>query len=312
MRNQTLSSRLPFLVEGLLHTHTSLHGKRGQPETDREMSEFLVVSGLHTPHSCRLEWFQWLPLCEKHICLFVILSEQADFNQQNLCIWVLALFIYLFLEICFHWDTGDGLWNSSMGLTFWWNIQSSLPGTALRNFLIPCSWCSCWQQPLQSTGYSSSLEENLPLFLGDTLVSWPFRVTNWFLYWERSLPLGRLPLPAVSSRSLLTSSSLEEDFFFLGLEKDTDDSSILVSRRASWGFHFLLLRSCARLLARLLSTAAVFQICEGNCNQPFFFFFKHLFSCFSSSLVISASASSAWTIVSITTSRFLQGTSSVS
>lgn len=55
MRNQTLSSRLPFLVEGLLHTHTSLHGKRGQPETDREMSEFLVVSGLHTPHSCRLE-----------------------------------------------------------------------------------------------------------------------------------------------------------------------------------------------------------------------------------------------------------------
>lgn len=69
MSNQTLSSRLPLLVEGLLHTHTSLHGKRGQPETDREMSEFLVVSGLHTPHSCRSRWFQWLPLCEKHICL---------------------------------------------------------------------------------------------------------------------------------------------------------------------------------------------------------------------------------------------------
>ena len=92
----------------------------------------------------------------------------------------------------------------------------------------------------RSTGYSSSLGENLPLFLGDTLVSWLFTVTNWFLYWERSLPLGRLPPPAVSLRSLLTSSSLEEDFFFLGLEKDTDDSSILSSRWASWGFHFLL------------------------------------------------------------------------
>ena len=101
------------------------------------MSEFLVVSGLHTPHSCCLEWFQWLPLCEKHICLFVILSEQAGFNQQNLCIWVLALFIYLFLEVCFHWDTGDGLWDISTGLICQWNIHSSLPGTAFRNFLIP-------------------------------------------------------------------------------------------------------------------------------------------------------------------------------
>ena len=163
----------------------------------------------------------------------------------------------------------------------------------------------------RSTGYSSSLEENLPLFLGDTLVSWLFRVTNWFLYRERSVPLGRLPPLAISSRSPLTSSSLEDDFFFLGLEKDTDDSSILFSWCGSWGLHFLLLRSCTHLLALLLSTAAVFQKCKGNCSKTFFFFFKHFF-CFSSFLVISASASSAWTIISITTSRFLQGTSSVS
>ena len=49
---------------------------------------------------------------------------------------------------------------------------------------------------------------------------------------------------------------------------------------------------------------------QGELQQDFFFF-KHFF-CFSSFLVISALASSAWTIISITTSRFLQGTSSVS
>ena len=149
MWNQTLSSRLPLLVEGLLHTHTSLYGKRGQLETDWRMSGLLVVSGLHIPHSCGLEWFQWLLLCERHISLFVILSKQAGFNQQNLCIWVLALFIYLFLEICFHWDTGDGLWNISVGLNCQRNIRSGLPGTAFRKVLVPWSWCSCWQQPLQ-------------------------------------------------------------------------------------------------------------------------------------------------------------------
>ena len=38
--------------------------------------------------------------------------------------------------------------------------------------------------------------------------------------------LLRLPLPAVSSRSLLTSSSSEKDLFLGGLEKETDGSSI--------------------------------------------------------------------------------------
>ena len=105
---------------------------------------------------------------------------------------------------------------------------------------------------------------------------------------------------------------LGRGFLFLGF-----------GERYRWLFHSILpmgllrlplssFQSCTRLLALLLSAAVVFQRCEGNCNQPFFFFFKHFFSCFSSFLVISASASSAWTIISITTSRFLQGTSSVS
>ena len=63
-----------------------------------------------------------------------------------------------------------------------------------------------------------------PLFLGHTPASGSL---NGSSLGKDSFLLGRLPLPAVPSRSLLTSSSLEKDFFPFGLEKaQTDGSSI--------------------------------------------------------------------------------------
>ena len=84
----------------------------------------------------------------------------------------------------------------------------------------------------------SSLEDNFRFFLGTLLFSDSSGSVTGSSLGKDFFLLGRLPVPAVSSRSPLTSSSLEKDFFFLGLEKETDGSSTPFSWRASWGFCF--------------------------------------------------------------------------
>ena len=98
-----------------------------------------------------------------------------------------------------------------------WEISPwVMPHTIFRS-----SWHSFWNflellflLPADSEGLPclnvSSMEENFLFFLG-TLVP---------LWGKISSSLGRLPLLAVSSRSLLTSFSLEKDFFFLDLERE--------------------------------------------------------------------------------------------
>ena len=60
-----------------------------------------------------------------------------------------------------------------------------------------------------------------PLFLGDTLVSCLFRVTNWFLSGERFLPLVKTSTASCLFK-ITTNQLLHGKRFFLGLEKETD------------------------------------------------------------------------------------------
>lgn len=127
-------------------------------------------------------------------------------------------------------------WELCLQVIYWGNIHSKLSGIAFWAFLFPGAAVlleAASSGPLLSGPF---LEENFLIFEGVTLVSWLFRVTNWFLAGEEFNLLEGFPLPAVSWRSILTSSSLETDFLFLGLERD--GSSLPFSCGASWGFCF--------------------------------------------------------------------------
>lgn len=151
--------------------------------------------------------------------------------------WMNELPLFFFWTICFYFyrDIQNGLgtvsvsyllrkhpfqasWDSFLGFSFSW------------------SCCFAGSSLLRSTAEWPLLGGEFPHFWGGHSCFWLFRVTNWFLAGEEFNLLEGFPLPAVSWRSILTSSSLETDFLFLGLERD--GSSLPFSCGASWGFCF--------------------------------------------------------------------------
>ena len=106
-----------------------------------------------------------------------------------------------------------------------WRILSILIflGELLELFLFLGAAALATRSFFSFTADGLVLVRESPLFLGHTPASGSL---NGSSLGKDSFLLGRLPLPAVPSRSLLTSSSLEKDFFFLGLGKGTGESSI--------------------------------------------------------------------------------------
>ena len=158
-----------------------------------------------------------------------------------------------------------------------------------------------------------------PLLRGSSFFSWgpsyflTLGVTNWFLFGERFLPLGKTFTASCLFKITTNSSSLEKDFCFLDLEKEIARPSILFS----WGARgFCFSSSLGLWLASHTppGTTAVFWRCQSSQRQLFLFLplFSFLFFCFSSFLVISATNSSAWAVASFTTTRFFHGISLVS
>ena len=132
----------------------------------------------------------------------------------------------------------------------------------------------------------SSLEDNFCFFLGTLLFSDSSGSVTGSSLGKDFFLLGRLPVPAVSSRSLLTSSSLEKDFSFLGLGKETDSPEEppgAFAFSSFWVFHW----------SPHTPPGHCYFLKKPGQLQPAFSFFKRFFSCFLSFLVILAAASSA-------------------
>ena len=68
-----------------------------------------------------------------------------------------------------------------------------------------------------------------------------------------------------------TNSWKKKDLFFLGLEKETDGSSIPFSRGTSWSFCFFFFLGFHLSLHLPLSITAVFWRCQDSCSQLFLF-----------------------------------------
>lgn len=164
---------------------------------------------------------------------------------------------------CAFWYSWDSFWNFLEQLLL-------LPATSLGPLL-----------------GSSSLEENFCFFLGTlmlpasagTSLTGCFVGNDFFLF-------GRLPLPAFSLKSPLTSSSLEKEFLFLGLEKETetDGFSLPFSWGTSWGFCFFLLlglslvssHSSGEVYCCIPKTGGRLQLAISFFLQAFFLLFVQL------------------------------------
>ena len=173
------------------------------------------------------------------------------------------------------------------------HVHSNFPEVAFGAFCffskLPLLLEAASSDPLRS-GYS--LEENFLFFLGILLFS-DFSGSPTGSFLGKDFLLGRPPLPAVYSRSLLTSSSLDKDLLFLDLEKEVDESSIPFPQEASWNFCFFFFLGLSLFSSHSSGVLLFSEDARVIIASLFFSFFWCFFSYFSSFLVISAVTSSA-------------------
>ena len=114
--------------------------------------------------------------------------------------------------------------------------------------------------------------------------------------------LERLLLPAVSSRSLQTSSSVEKTFL-LGFGEGDRWVFHPILLRASWGSSFFFFLGLSLVSSHSSGIILLSEDARATVASPLFSFFKHFF-CLPSFLVILTATSSTWPTASLMTESF--------